>query len=72
MASIGDEIAGTRSRPYSRGHTMCGRCDEIDNQIERYNRIAKMISDEATLDGISTTITGLEAQKLALHPKPEQ
>jgi hypothetical protein len=48
---------------------MCKRCGEIEIQIERFRRIAKMINDEATLDGIDTTIAGLEVQKLGLHPK---
>jgi hypothetical protein len=51
---------------------MCRRCGEIDIQIERFRRIAKMINDETTLDGIDTTIAGLEVQKSVLHLKQEQ
>jgi hypothetical protein len=40
--------------------------------VERYRQIAKMINDEITLDGIAATIAGLEVEKQALHPKPEQ
>jgi hypothetical protein len=60
MAYIGDETA------------VCERCIKIDIQIERYRQIAKMISDEITLDGIDSTIADLEAQKLALHPTSER
>jgi hypothetical protein len=51
---------------------MCERCVKIDIQIKRYRQIAKMINDEITLGGIDTTVVGLEAEKLALHPKPDQ
>jgi hypothetical protein len=51
---------------------MCERCDEIDIKIERYNRMAKMINDEATLQAVDMNIADLEAQKLALHLKQEQ
>jgi hypothetical protein len=51
---------------------MCERCTEIEIKAERHRLIAKMITDTATLQAIDTILADLEAQKLALHPKPEQ
>jgi hypothetical protein len=60
VAYIGDEIAGPR--------VVCERCNEIDNKIERYKRMAKMINDRAALQAIDTIVADLEAQRLTLHP----
>jgi hypothetical protein len=51
---------------------MCEYCTEIDIRIERHRRMGKMITDETTLAAIDMITADLEAQKLALHLKPEQ
>lgn len=50
---------------------MCDTCDEIDKTIERYRRIQQRILDQQLIDGAQKLIDDLEADKLALHPKPE-
>jgi hypothetical protein len=51
---------------------MCEHCSEIDIRIERHRRMGKMLTDPAILQAINTITADLEAQKLALHTKPEQ
>jgi hypothetical protein len=51
---------------------MCERCDEIDVKIDHYRRVAKMITDKPTLDGIDQLCAELEATKASLHPEAEK
>jgi hypothetical protein len=51
---------------------MCEHCSEIDIRIERHQRMGKLITDPIALQAIDTITADLEAQKLALHSKPEQ
>jgi hypothetical protein len=48
---------------------MCDKCIELDDQMERYRRIASTINDQLTIDRIKSLIAELEAQKAALHPE---
>jgi flagellar motility protein MotE (MotC chaperone) len=48
---------------------MCDRCQELDEKIERYRRIAWAINDQRTVDKLVEMIAGMEAQKAALHPE---
>jgi hypothetical protein len=49
------------------GVTMCGTCKSIDDEITRYYRLGKHISDPQTLNGIALLIEKLEGQKRHLH-----
>lgn len=61
----------TRIAPRLRG-LMCERCDEIGRRVWRYQELAKHTTDKAALEGIMRLITKLEADKLALHPLPDE
>jgi hypothetical protein len=51
---------------------MCEKCFEIDERIERYQRLSSRITDQPTLDGIKELIEQMQVQKAALHPEQEQ
>ena len=51
---------------------MCEQCVEIGKKIEHHRRLASRLTDQATLDGIKQLIEQMQAQKVALHPDPEQ
>jgi hypothetical protein len=44
---------------------MCEKCIEPD---DHYERMARMISDKRTLDGIAKVIEEARAQKAGVHP----
>jgi hypothetical protein len=46
---------------------MCENCGPIDEQIERYQRLAKSTYDKRTLDLIERLLRQLETKKLLLH-----
>jgi hypothetical protein len=50
---------------------MCEKCVELDAKIDRYQRMARMITDQRTLDGIAKAIEEANAEKAALHPEQE-
>jgi hypothetical protein len=50
---------------------MCDRCDELDEKIENYRKLASWVSDELALEGISTLIRQFEAEKRILHPEQQ-
>jgi hypothetical protein len=50
---------------------MCEKCDQIDKKIEHYRQMMRAIPDQLTVDRTEELITEMEAQKAALHPKPE-
>jgi hypothetical protein len=47
---------------------MCEKCGPIDEQIERYQRLAKRTYDRRTLDLIERLLGELKTKKLLLHP----
>ncbi len=51
---------------------MCARCVEIDDRTKRYQELASAIIDKAALESIDRLIKSLDAEKLGLHPEPEQ
>jgi hypothetical protein len=51
---------------------MCEKCVELDGKIERYQRMASKITDQAMLDGIKGLIEQMRAQRAALHPEQAQ
>jgi Tfp pilus assembly protein PilO len=50
---------------------VCNRCVEIDDRTGRYQELAKFVSDTAALESIARLIADLAAEKLTLHPGPE-
>ncbi len=47
---------------------MCEKCRDLDQRIERYNRIAQGITDQWTVDRIKLLIDEMRNQKAQLHP----
>jgi hypothetical protein len=50
---------------------MCEKCKERDDRIERYQQLAKNITDERTADGIKVLVAELKAQRAVLHREEE-
>jgi hypothetical protein len=50
---------------------MCERCVELDAKIDHHQKLARMITDQRTLDGIAKVIEEANAEKAALHPEQE-
>jgi hypothetical protein len=48
---------------------MCKKCEEFDEKIAHYQRIATYMTDELTLKGIKQLIEEATAGKAALHPE---
>jgi hypothetical protein len=48
---------------------MCEKCVELDAKIDRYQQMARLITDQRTLDGIAKIIEEANAEKGALHPE---
>ena len=48
---------------------MCSKCEEFDEKIAHYRRMAGYITDELTLMGIKDLITKAADEKTALHPE---
>jgi len=51
---------------------MCEKCVELDEKIERYERLSSRINDQRTVDGIKELIEQIKVQKAALHPEQEK
>jgi hypothetical protein len=51
---------------------MCDKCAELDKRIEHYSLILLSIGDRLTVERLHAMIADLQAQKVALHPEPEQ
>jgi hypothetical protein len=54
------------------GHGMCDKCQELENKIERYRRLASSINDRLTIDQFNKLIKDAEAEKAKLHPDRER
>lgn len=50
---------------------MCEKCDDLDFRIKMYRHLAQSVSSPEILEKIGKSIVDLEAQKTALHSKPE-
>jgi hypothetical protein len=50
---------------------MCEKCIELDTKIERYERLARNISDQRTIAGIRKMVAELKAERAALHREQE-
>jgi hypothetical protein len=62
---------GTDGTPARCEVGMCEKCVALDAKIDRYQRMARMITDQRTLDGIAKAIEEANAEKAALHPEQE-
>jgi len=58
--------------PNKDGVIMCEKCVEIDKAVARYQGILLSIGDPVTVDRTRELIADLQAQKVALHPEPDQ
>lgn len=47
---------------------MCEKCKELDDKIERYERISANIGDQLTVDQIKELLEQTKVEKSALHP----
>ena len=52
-----------------RNFTMCDKCNELDQKIERYKRLMGAINDQRAIDGITQLLKEAEAEKVKLHPE---
>jgi hypothetical protein len=52
---------------FKRDPGMCEKCVELDDTIDRFERLSRMITDEQTLRGLKQAIGRMEAEKAALH-----
>jgi hypothetical protein len=50
---------------------MCERCVKLNAEIDHYQKLARMITDQRMLDGIAKVIEAANAEKAALHPEQE-
>jgi predicted nucleic acid-binding Zn-ribbon protein len=48
---------------------MCEQCVELDERIDHYERLARMITDQRALDEIKRRIDLAKAKKVELHPE---
>jgi hypothetical protein len=51
---------------------MCEACKELDAKIEHYLRLATMIRDEKTIDGLNKLVEELRQKRAARHPEQAQ
>jgi hypothetical protein len=51
---------------------MCEKCAELDEKIERCERVVVSVGDRVTVERIMAMIEDLQAQKAALHPEDQQ
>ena len=52
--------------------SMCDKCRELDEKIEKYRRLSQSINDQPTIDRFKELIADLHDQKVALHTKPAE
>ena len=48
---------------------MCDQCMELDKKIEHYERIARSINDQLTIDRLKELVEQMKAIKVSLHPE---
>jgi hypothetical protein len=48
---------------------MCELCRELEDRIDRCQRLRDSTTDELTLEAIATLIESYESEKAKLHPK---
>ena len=50
---------------------MCDTCDQLEEKIVHYRKVATAMTDQLTIERILALVTELEAQKAALHPRKQ-
>jgi hypothetical protein len=50
---------------------VCEKCVELDAKIDRYERLARTITDEQALAAIGQEIERANSEKAALHPEQD-
>jgi hypothetical protein len=61
-----------RLQPECSETDMCEQCKELDAKIEHYQRVARNITDQKTIDGLNKLISDMQRKRAALHPEPSQ
>ena len=51
---------------------MCDQCLELDKKIEHYERIARSINDQLTIDRLKELVEQMRARKVSLDPEQPQ
>ena len=75
MFVLRDTTGSEINEPFSRQALllgMCDKCAKLDEKIEHYETILVSIGDRVTVERLHAMIADLQAQKVALHPEPEQ
>jgi hypothetical protein len=70
--AIGRPVASRLGAYVNHETEMCEKCIELDEKIDHYEKLSRMITDERALDAIRKMIEGVKAQQAALHPEGEQ
>lgn len=47
---------------------MCEQCKELDAKIEHYERVARNITDQQTIDSLMKLIADRKRKRAAMHP----
>jgi hypothetical protein len=50
---------------------MCEAGKEIDAKIEHYERVARKITDQKTIDGLNKLVADMKRKKAKLHPEKQ-
>jgi hypothetical protein len=53
------------------GSAMCEAGKEIDAKIEHYERVARKITDQETIDGLNKLVADMKRKKAKLHPEKQ-
>jgi len=48
---------------------MCAKCTQLTDKIAHYNKLAKQVSDQRTLDAIAGLVKQMTDEKVGLHPE---
>jgi hypothetical protein len=48
---------------------MCAKCIELDDRIAHYDKLARLVTDQRTLEGIASLTKEMKDEKVELHPK---
>lgn len=48
---------------------MCDACGQLEEKIAHYRAVMLAMTDQLTIERITTLVAAVEAQKAALHPK---
>jgi hypothetical protein len=47
---------------------MCERCDRLDEKIQHCRKVISAMTDQLTIERITTLVLEMQTQKAALHP----